>query len=111
MSLVLTRGEKEGGNACSAAAALLPLHGAVEEALEPLEERALRARDGEPEVLAVLLERGERQRVDAAREPRRLRSAVSLGSNRSRRDRKPFRAAAIQAETVSLVHCGQLSLS
>ena len=54
---------------CSAAAALLlRLHGAVEVALEPLEERALGARDGKVAVRTFLLEPGERQGVDAARE-------------------------------------------
>ena len=41
----------------------------VEVALEPLEELALGARDGKVAVLAVLPELGERQGVDAAREP------------------------------------------
>ena len=57
------------GNACSVASALLfRLHGAVEVALEPLEERALGARDGKVAVRTFLLEPGERQGVDAARE-------------------------------------------
>ena len=60
----------------SAAALLLRPHGAVDVALEPVEELALVARDREVEELAVRLEVGDERAMDASVARRKLRPLI-----------------------------------